>query len=172
MSFLPLVRVWIWGSVLASVAGWVLSGVGQLNAAGYAVVGNWITGTFDIPYTGDPIKLLTGGAYINFHSTAFPAGECRGQVRASDETPATRLTNISTRGFVGPGNQVLIEGLIINGPDPVRLLITAKGPSLTALGVTGALAEAGVVGSEQRRCDNCFHNFLSNFLKDDFRLFA
>ena len=37
MSFLPLVRVWIWGSVLASVAGWVLSALGQLNAAGYAV---------------------------------------------------------------------------------------------------------------------------------------
>jgi peptidoglycan/LPS O-acetylase OafA/YrhL len=37
MSFVLLVRVWIWGSVLASVAGWVLSALGQLNAAGYAV---------------------------------------------------------------------------------------------------------------------------------------
>jgi len=62
-------------------------------------------------------------------------------VRASDEIPGTRLTNISTRGFVGPGNQVLIEGLVINGPDPVRMLITVKGPSLSAFGVTGALAD-------------------------------
>jgi hypothetical protein len=37
MSFLPVVRVWLWGSVLASVAGWVLSALGQLNEAGYAV---------------------------------------------------------------------------------------------------------------------------------------
>jgi hypothetical protein len=62
-------------------------------------------------------------------------------VRASDEIPGTRLTSIATRGFVGPGNQVLIAGLINNGPDPIRLLVTAKGPSLAAFGVTGALAD-------------------------------
>ena len=123
------------------VSGPVVTALGNASTAGYSIVGNWITGTFDIPYTGDIIKLLTGGAYINFHSSTFSGGECRGQVRASDEIPGTRLTNISTRGFVGPGNQVLIEGLVINGPDPVRLLITAKGPSLTAFGVTGALAD-------------------------------
>ena len=39
MSFLPLVRIWIWVSVLASVAGWLLSALGQLNEAGYAVFG-------------------------------------------------------------------------------------------------------------------------------------
>ena len=39
MSFLPLVRIWIWVSVLASVAGWVLSALGQLNEVGYAVFG-------------------------------------------------------------------------------------------------------------------------------------
>jgi hypothetical protein len=123
------------------VSGPVVTALGNASTAGYSIVGNWITGTFDIPYTGDIIKLLTGGAYINFHSSTFSGGECRGQVRASDEIPGTRLTNISTRGFVGPGNQVLIEGLVINGPDPVRLLITAKGPSLAAFGVTGALAD-------------------------------
>ena len=37
MSFLPLVRIWIWVSVLASAAGWVLSALGQLNEAGYVV---------------------------------------------------------------------------------------------------------------------------------------
>jgi hypothetical protein len=38
MSFLPLVRIWIWVSVLASVAGWLLSALGQLNRSGYAVL--------------------------------------------------------------------------------------------------------------------------------------
>ena len=37
MSFLPLVRFWLWISVLASVAGWTLSALGQLNRSGYAV---------------------------------------------------------------------------------------------------------------------------------------
>ncbi len=37
MSFLPLVRLWLWLSTLASVAGWTLSALGQLNRPGYAV---------------------------------------------------------------------------------------------------------------------------------------
>jgi hypothetical protein len=36
MSFLPLVRLWLWISVFASVAGWTLSVLGQLNRPGYA----------------------------------------------------------------------------------------------------------------------------------------
>jgi len=39
MSFLPLVRIWVLASVLASAAGWLLSALGQLNRAGYAVLG-------------------------------------------------------------------------------------------------------------------------------------
>jgi len=35
MSSLPLVRIWIWISVLATAAGWILSALGQLNYAGY-----------------------------------------------------------------------------------------------------------------------------------------
>ncbi len=37
MSFLPLVRLWLWISALASLAGWTLSPLGQLNRHGYAV---------------------------------------------------------------------------------------------------------------------------------------
>ncbi len=37
MTFLPLVRLWLWISVLASVAGWSLSALGQLNRPGYVV---------------------------------------------------------------------------------------------------------------------------------------
>ncbi len=36
MSFDPLVRIWVWVSVLASLAGWLLSALGQLNRLGYA----------------------------------------------------------------------------------------------------------------------------------------
>jgi len=39
MSFLPAVKIWIWVSVLASVAGWTLGTIGFLNRIGYAVFG-------------------------------------------------------------------------------------------------------------------------------------
>jgi len=57
-------------------------------------------------------------------------------------TPFTtmKMTNVSTRGEVGTGNNVLIGGFVINGTAPKRLLIRGAGPSLTALSVSGALA--------------------------------
>jgi hypothetical protein len=125
-----------------AVSGPVVVNLGNnANAGGYTSANGHISGSFDIPYTGDPIRLLTGGAYLNFHSTTFTGGEARGQVRATDEVPGTRMFSTATRGFVGAGNQNLITGISIVGPDPVRMLITAKSPSLTAFGVTGALAD-------------------------------
>lgn len=111
------------------------------TAGGYTTANGHISGTFDIPMTGtDPFSILTGGLYLNFHSTTFTGGELRGQVYPSDEIPGTRFANLSTRGFVGTGDQVLIQGITVNGPEPIRALITAKGPSLAGSGVTGALA--------------------------------
>jgi hypothetical protein len=113
------------------------------NGGSYSTANSHISGTFDIPFTGtvaDPVALLTGGTYLNFHSTTFAGGELRGQVRASDEIPSTRISNVSVRGFVGTDQQVLIQGVTVNGPEPVRVLATAKGPSLTQYGVTGVLA--------------------------------
>jgi len=40
------------------------------------------------------------------------------------------LANISTRGFVQTGNDVLIGGLILNGAFPRKLIVRAIGPSL------------------------------------------
>jgi hypothetical protein len=113
------------------------------NGGRYSNADAHISGAFDIPFTGtvaDPVLLLTGGTYLNFHSTTFAGGELRGQVRASDEIPSTRMSNLSVRGFVGTGEQQLIQGITVNGPDPVRVLMTAKGPSLSAFGITGPLA--------------------------------
>ena len=38
MSFTPLVRLWLWVSVFATAAGWILSALGQLNHLGYAIL--------------------------------------------------------------------------------------------------------------------------------------
>jgi hypothetical protein len=37
MSFVPLVRLWLWISAFASAAGWALSACGQLNRTGYGI---------------------------------------------------------------------------------------------------------------------------------------
>src|SRR5882724_6152446 len=37
MSFLPFVKLWLWISVIASVVGWTLSALGELNRPGYAI---------------------------------------------------------------------------------------------------------------------------------------
>lgn len=125
-------------------AGPVAVAIGDGSANGYSSLApGWWTGSFEIPYTGgDLIKLLTGGAYLNFHSNVYPNGELRGQVTASEELPSTRMINLALRGLVGSGaGQALIGGFSIAGAEPVRVLITAKGPSLTAFGVTGALSD-------------------------------
>jgi len=51
-----------------------------------------------------------------------------------------RLQNLSTRGRVSTGDNVLIDGFIISGPDPKTVVLRALGPSLSRLGVSGVLA--------------------------------
>lgn len=122
------------------VPGPVVHGLG--GASVYTQTG-WSYGAVftDQTYGGDPIKLLTGGAYLNVHSNVVPGGEIRGQVWTSDEADTPRLVNVSARGWVGTGDQVLIAGFVVTGTEPVRVVVTAKGPSLTSAGVTGALAD-------------------------------
>src|SRR5438309_4833176 len=52
---------------------------------------------------------------------------------------ATNITNLSTRGLVQTGPDVLIGGFIISG-QPQQVLIRALGPTLTQFGVTNVLA--------------------------------
>lgn len=54
----------------------------------------------------------------------------------------SQLANISTRGFVEAGANVMIGGFILGGASgDLNVLIRALGPSLTALGVDDALAD-------------------------------
>ena len=52
-----------------------------------------------------------------------------------------RLTNNSTRGRVFAGNDVMIGGFIIGGTQPKTVVVRARGLSLVAQGVPGALAD-------------------------------
>ena len=52
-----------------------------------------------------------------------------------------RLVNISARMTVGPGEDVGIVGFVVKSPNAPRFLLRAIGPSLTNLGVAGAVAQ-------------------------------
>jgi hypothetical protein len=58
-----------------------------------------------------------------------------------DLTVDSKLANISTRGLVDQGDNVLIAGMIVVGNGTTNVLFRALGPSLTAFGVPGALAD-------------------------------
>jgi hypothetical protein len=52
----------------------------------------------------------------------------------------TPLINISTRGRVQTGDNVMIGGFIIQGTSPQTVVVRARGPSLAAQGVPGTLS--------------------------------
>jgi hypothetical protein len=54
---------------------------------------------------------------------------------------STKLFNISTRGPVQTGNDVMIAGFIVQGDSEKRLVLRGIGPSLTDFGVPSAIAD-------------------------------
>jgi arylsulfate sulfotransferase len=65
---------------------------------------------------------------IHLESTKFPA-------------VAARVQNLSTRGTVMTGDDVLINGFIITGPDPKTVVVRALGPSLSGFGLSAGLPD-------------------------------
>jgi hypothetical protein len=59
-----------------------------------------------------------------------------------DTTAASRLANLSTRAFVGTGGNVVIAGFVLgNNSGNDRVVVRGLGPSLSAFGITNALAD-------------------------------
>jgi hypothetical protein len=58
-----------------------------------------------------------------------------------DSGPGSTLLNISTRGQVNVDPNALIGGFFVGGTDAKNIIVRAIGPSLTAAGVLGALAD-------------------------------
>jgi hypothetical protein len=53
----------------------------------------------------------------------------------------TKFGNISTRGFVETGANVMIAGVIVHGPNSENVIIRGLGPTLTQFGVPNVLAD-------------------------------
>ncbi len=89
------------------------------------------------------VMTLAPGAYTAIESgKAGATGVGLIEVYDLDRAANSSLGNISTRGFVETGNNVMIGGFIIGaGNGAGKVLVRAIGPSLTAFGITGALPD-------------------------------
>ena len=85
------------------------------------------------------LMTLTPGAYTAVLSgVSNTSGIALVEVYDIDATVDSKLANISTRGFVQTGDNVMIGGLIILSDNPNKVILRAIGPSLP---VTGPLAD-------------------------------
>jgi hypothetical protein len=90
------------------------------------------------------VQTLAPGAYTVIVRDKA-AGARLGIVEVFDVAPAasSQLANLSSRGFVGTGDNVLIGGVIVGPANTGRanLLVRSLGPSLSAFGVSGVLPD-------------------------------
>jgi hypothetical protein len=91
------------------------------------------------------VQSLAPGAYTVILRDKDTSAARLGLVEVFDVAPAAnaQLGNLSSRGFVGTGDNVLIGGVIVGPANTgnANLLVRSLGPSLGALGVSGALAD-------------------------------
>jgi hypothetical protein len=131
--------------------GGTLNTVGALGVDTTDNVGFDISGTTGIAYASLTVGTTTGLYTINPLSgaatlvaaiaDAATLGTASVVDIAAGVPPSSKLLNISTRGRVAPGENVLIGGFITRTGVSSRYLLRAMGPSLSSLGIAGPLAD-------------------------------
>ena len=74
---------------------------------------------------------------LTLNNTAFEVSNFRKQLQTTFYSG--RMLGLSTRAYVGPGDQQLIGGIAISGTQPKRVILRALGPSMTS--VSNVLAD-------------------------------
>jgi hypothetical protein len=131
------------GATIANNDNWRLSQIGGAIGSNQVVevLGSGLAPTD----SSEPaiIATLNPGAY-----TAIVRGATGGtgiavvQVYDLDSSPASTLANISTRGFVQTGDNVMFGGFILlGGPGATKVVVRGLGPSLAAAGITNPLSD-------------------------------
>jgi hypothetical protein len=127
------------GTVVATNTGWgtnsnpaqIVSVSSQVGAFALA------TGSADCA----AIVSLPAGAYtVQVSGVGNTTGVALAEVYEVSSS-GSRLINISTRAQVGTGANIVIPGFVISGTGTEKLLVRADGPSLSAFGVSGVLAQ-------------------------------
>lgn len=87
------------------------------------------------------LDLAPGNYTVTTASPTNATGTVLIEVYDADSTrdTASRIANLSTRGFVSTGTDSLIAGFVVQGPGPRTYLIRIAGDTLRAFGVTGTL---------------------------------
>jgi isoamylase len=127
------------GAVVASNTGWGTNPNPSQIASIAAQVGAFplASGSADCAV----VVSLPAGAYtVQISGVGNTTGVALAEVYEVASS-GTRLINIATRAQVGTGGNILIPGFVIGGSGTEELLVRGDGPSLTAFGVGGALAE-------------------------------
>ena len=108
-----------------------------------------LPGYFGISNTPDSAQFQTSvnpDQYLfwdDIHPTTsahFQIAAAAHRVLSGGDFTTSSLLDISARGRVETGEGVVIGGFVIGGSLPKRVLVRGIGPSLTALGVVGALS--------------------------------
>jgi YVTN family beta-propeller protein len=127
------------GNLIVSNTGWINNPSPALIASTAASVGAFAL----TPSSADCalIASLPAGAYtVQVSGVGSTSGVALAEVYEVSSS-GTRLVNISTRGQVGTGANIIIPGFVIAGSGNEKLLVRADGPGLTEFGVGGVLAE-------------------------------
>ena len=122
-------------------AGWTLGG--QTEAI---IAANSLTRAFaldpTLPDSALTLPLAAEGYTVEVNGADGGTGIALAEIydaRTGGETGG--IVNISGRGFVGTGDNILIGGFVVTGDAPVLVLIRAAGPALSRFGVSGVLAQ-------------------------------
>jgi hypothetical protein len=115
---------------------------GAFRAAGAGTLA--VTGTFNSVGTGG--ARLSGGidpvsGFLSGTLSGGPGGAFTGAPATGPALSDGALRNLSTRGQVGAGGNILIAGFVVTGPEPKQVLVRAVGPSLAGFGVAGTLTD-------------------------------
>ena len=89
------------------------------------------------------VAILEPGAYTALLSgNSQTSGIALVEIYDADGTVASKLANISTRGFIRPGDNVMIGGFILgNSGTNTNVIVRGIGPSLSQLGLNNVLAD-------------------------------
>src|SRR5439155_14741534 len=90
------------------------------------------------------LATLAPGAYTAvLQGKAMTTGTGLIEIYDVDQNPNTQIANLSARGFVGTGDDVMIGGTIFHGSPGTayRILVRAIGPSLANMGVATPLLD-------------------------------
>src|SRR4029453_14878104 len=130
--------------------------------------------------------LRSGSLAINRGDPAAPPQDQRGYGRLGvpdvgafefngvPPVPIPILVNISTRAFVQTGDNVMIGGFIVQGPQTKRVIIRAIGPELTQHGVPDAMSNPtlelhDITGALIASNDNWQHTIIGGIITSDQR---